>query len=301
MVILIALASGVLMSLIGVAYNMGRSRGLQATHIATFIGLIGAVCFAGFAGGESLRSTPSLVIWVGVIAGLAQYLGIAFLGAALRRGPLSPAWCAAAMLFPPAIIYAWIVLGERPGVMRLAGSLLACSCVIMASIHGSSGAVSTKTDENNRKLSTRLVYGLLLIGVMIFASSINVSLKMLGGRILADGRSMVQAYGLAFLAICYVTLGFLMLIDTFMHPPPAASRRSLLPIGLLATVGSVGCFGLLRLVAQYPAALVFPVNAVASLLGASLSSVFFFGEKVTPLWFGMVGAGCVAVVLVGLA
>jgi hypothetical protein len=48
------------------------------------------------------------------------------------------------------------------------------------------------------------------------------------------------------------------------------ARRWLLPLGSLAAVGSVGGFMLLRLAAGAPAALVFPVSAVASLLGANI-------------------------------
>ena len=46
--------------------------------------------------------------------------------------------------------------------------------------------------------------------------------------------------------------------------------------------------------------MVFPANSVASLLGASVVSVLFLRERVTPLWFGMLAAGGAAVGLVGL-
>jgi len=148
---------------------------------------------------------------------------------------------------------------------------------------------------------TRIFYGLLLLLVMVMSSSINVALKMLGGHLLPDGRNILSVYGLVFLAVCYAAFGVLMLADTLLQPPPVVSRAALVPIGLVAAFGSVGGFALLRTVAQEPAALVFPVNAVASLLGGSVSSVLFFRERVTPVWFGMVLAGSVAVVLVGLA
>ena len=298
-VILVALVSGLLMSLIGVAFNLGRPRGLRPPHIATFMGFAGAVVFAVLAGSALLRSAPAYVWLVGLFAGVTQYLGVVALGAAFRRGPLSPAWCAAAMTFPPALVYAWLWLGERLTGLRLAGVLLACGTVVLASLHGS--AADNTSVVRRHGWGTRIFYGMLLLIVMVMSSSINVALKMLGGHMLPDGRNTLAAYGLVFLAACYIAFGVLMLADTLVHPPSVESRPALVLIGLLAAFGSVGGFALLRTVAQEPAALVFPVNAVASLLGGSVSSVLFFRERVTPIWFGMVLAGSVAVVLVGLA
>ena len=287
------------MSLIGVSYNLGRSRGLRPSHIATFIGFAGMVVFAALAGAARLRSAPVEVWVVGLIAGLAQYLGVVALAAAFQRGPLSPAWCAAAMTFPPALLYAWFWLGERLTGLRLAGVVLACVCVVLASLHGS--AAGHARAERKHGWGTRIFYGLLLLLVMLMCSSVNVSLKVLGGHLLPDGRNTLEVYGLVFLTACYGALGVPMLVDTLVQPPPVEARPAFLPIGLLAAFGSVSGFALLRAVAQEPAALVFPVNAVASLLGGSVTSVLFFRERVTPLWFGMVLAGSLAVVLVGLA
>ena len=72
-VLLLALLSGLLMSLIGVAYNLGRSRGLRPSHIATFIGFAGMVVFAALAGTARLRSAPGDV-WI-VPGGLPHAIG----------------------------------------------------------------------------------------------------------------------------------------------------------------------------------------------------------------------------------
>ena len=297
-VLLIALFSGLFLALIGVAYNLGRSRGLTPPHIAACMGCAGTVVFTALAGGTLLRTAPGYVWWIGLLAGAAQYLAVVAFGAALRRGPLSPAWCAGAMTFPPALIYAWICLGERLTGLRLAGSLLACGCVVLAAVHGG-GAGSSPAQRHG--WGTRIVYGLLLLIVMTACSSVNVAMEMLGARVLPEGPSALAAYKFVFLAACYAMFSVLLLTNVLRHPPLPASRRALVPIGLLAAIGSVGGFALLQSVAHEAAALVFPVSAVASLLGGSVTSVLFFRERVTLLWFGMVLTGCAAVVLVGLA
>ena len=296
--LLMAIVSGLLMSLIGVAFGMGGARGVQPPHIAIFMGFCGLPVFACMAGMDALRAAPASVWWIGVAAGVTQYLGVCALGAALRRGPLSPAWCAAAMIFLPVLAYARLALDQRIGGCRLAGVALACVCVALAAWQGGSRVPGTAASP--RDWRTTAVYGLLLVVIVINASSLSLAITMLGAHTRADGRTQMDAFGLVMLAACYAAFGVCMLADTLARPPPVATRRLQWTAGLLASVGSVGGFALLRHAASAPAAMVFPANSVASLLGASVVSVLFFRERVTPVWIGMLVAGVAAVVLVGL-
>jgi drug/metabolite transporter (DMT)-like permease len=298
-VILIALVSGLCLSLIGVAYNLGHPRGLQPQHIAPFMGFLGAAFFAALAGWTGLRAAPPLVWWAGVLAGLAQYVTVISFALALRRGPLSPVWCAASMSFLPALLYAWIGCGERPVPLRLAGAALACVCVVLASLLNARSAGAAQAGSQG--WGTRLIYGVLLVLVLASAGSILVAFTYLGHHNGTDGLPLLRAHSLPVLCAAYLTFALALVVDLIAHPPPRVSRRALLPIGLLAAAGSVGGFALLRLVAHAPAACVFPINAVASLLGGSVSSVLVFRERISPLWIAMVLVGCVSVVLVGLA
>ena len=293
----IAIVSGLLMSLIGTAYGFGHGRAIRPPHIAVFMGAAGMFVFAAMAGAHTLQAAPASVWLTGAAAGASQYLGLAVFGAALRRGPLSPAWCAAAMTFLPAVIYAWIFLGERRSGANVAGVALACASVVLAALHGSRG----RDPSARRPLDARTacVYGLLLATIVVLAGSINVSMKFLGHRPAPGGRDAMSAYGLVMLAACYAVFGICMLADTLARPPPVAARGRLLPLGLVAAVGSVGGFALLRCAASAPAAQVFTANSVASLLGTSLVSVVWLRERTTPAWIGMLVTGCAAVVLVG--
>lgn len=296
--LLMALVSGLLLSLIGVAFAMGGARGVRPPHIAVFVGFCGLAVFAGMAGADMLRAAPAAVWWIGLAAGVTQYLGVCAFGAALRRGPLSPAWCAASMTFLPVLIYARFALDERLSVCRLAGVALACVCVVFASQQGGSRAAGAAGAA--RGWRTTVVYGLLLALTVINASSIAMAFKVLGAHTLTDRRTPMDAFGLAMLTSCYAAFGVCMLADTLARPPPAATKRQQWTAGLLASVGSVGGFALLRHAAAAPAAMVFPANSVASMLGASVVSVLFFRERVTPVWLGMLATGVAAVVLVGL-
>jgi drug/metabolite transporter (DMT)-like permease len=295
--LLLAIASGLLMSLIGVAFGFGGRHGLRPPHIAVFMGLAGAAVFGALAGPAVLRAAPPAVWLAGLAVGLTQYAGLVALGAALRRGPLSPAWCAAAMVFLPVLAYARLALGEKVGGLRLAGVVLACVCVVLASLQGQGTPGPGKRPRSGR--ATQL-YGLLLVAVVVNGSSLVVGIKDFSSRLLADGRTWMDAHGLVLLAASYGVFGLCMLAETLLRPPPAASRRAQWLAGLVAAAGSIGGFALLRHAAAAPAAVVFPANSVASLLGASVVSVLFLRERVTPLWFGMLAAGVAAVVLVGL-
>ena len=180
----------------------------------------------------------------------------------------------------------------------LVGVALACACVVLASLQGGARATGGTTPLRNWR--TTVVYALLLVAIVINASSLCLAFKILGARTLSDGRTQMDAFGLVMLAACYATFGVCMLAETLARPPPVATRRLQWTAGLLASVGSVGGFALLRHAASAPAALIFPANSLASLLGASVVSALFFRERVTPLWFGMLATGVAAVVLVGL-
>ena len=221
--LLLAIVSGLLMSLIGVAFGLGGRHGVRPPHIAVFMGLCGLVVFGALAGRDVLRATPAAVWWIGLATGITQYLGVVALGAALRRGPLSPAWCAAAMIFLPVLVYARIALGEQVGGLRLTGVALACVCVVLASLQG--GNAPAGAGRRDWNIRATLFYGLLLVLVVVNASSVAVAMKILGARMADGARTWMDAYGLAMYTASYGVFGVCMLGDTLARPPPAGSRR----------------------------------------------------------------------------
>ena len=203
------------------AYALGGPRGVRPPHIAIFMGFSGLPVFACLAGTEALRTAPASVWWIGVAAGATQYVGLCAFGAALRRGPLSPAWCAAAMTFLPVLAFARLALDERVGGCRLVGVALACACVVLASLQGGARATGGTTPLRNWR--TTVVYALLLVAIVINASSLCLAFKILGARTLSDGRTQMDAFGLVMLAACYATFGVCMLAETLARPPPVAT------------------------------------------------------------------------------
>jgi len=299
--LLLAIVSGLLLSLIGIAYGMGRAHQLQSSHIATFMCLAGVPVFSILAGMDMLCAAPPRIWLLGLAAGLSQFVTMRAINAALRRGPLSPVWCAASMTFLPALLYAWVALGEHTSGMRLAGAVLACVCVVLGAVHGSR---AKKGDGAGHAHGWRAVvaYSLLLLLIVPTAASLHVSNKILGSQLLPDGRNAMDAFGLVFFLACYGSTGLGLLGDSLVrNPPPRESRRALVWLGLLASIGSIGGFLVLRLAAASPAALVYPVNSVSSLLGVTLASVLIMRERITLAWAGMVAAGVIAVLLVGLS
>ena len=218
------------------------------------------------AGSEMIQAAPLRVWGLGLAAGLAQYVANRSVNSALRRGPLSPVWCAASVTFLPALLYARLALGEQITGMRLAGVLLACVCVVLGAFHGATAEKDGAAQSRGWRAIA--IYTMLLLLIVPTAASLVVSNKILGSQLLPDGRNAMDAFGLVFFMACYGVLGFGLLIDSLVrNPPPRESRRAMMWLGGLATIGSVGGFLVLRLAAASPAALVYPVNAVASLLG----------------------------------
>ena len=90
------------------------------------------------------------------------------------------------------------------------------------------------------------------------------------------------------------------IVELLLRRDRSFFRKSVAVLGLVAAVGSIGGVGLLGLSSALPAAIVFTLSSIFSLLGGGLSSVLFFREKANTKWFAMMGLAIVAVILVSV-
>ncbi|MEO8377226.1 MAG: hypothetical protein ABI579_06115, partial [Candidatus Sumerlaeota bacterium] len=116
--------AGFCFGIIGLGYRLGQARGITTPAVVLYISAAGVVFFGAMLGAHPFDA-PARVWILGIAAGIAQYLTIELVAAALKRGPLSPIWCALNLVFVPIIIYSWYALGESLGVTKLVGIVIA--------------------------------------------------------------------------------------------------------------------------------------------------------------------------------
>lgn len=284
---------GILFALIGVAYRLGQARGIGTPTVVLYMAAAGAAVFGWLSLGTAWAEVPARVLVLGIAAGVAQYLTIRLCGAALRRGPLSPLWCALNLVFVVVIVYAWAALGESLSPAKLVALAVAVGAVVVAS-------VATPPAEGAPAAGGGAVYFAILLGAMLSNAVLHTALKDLGTRELPGGGPISERFGMVFLFLVYTFLGLPIVAELVLTRARDVFSPAAVGAGALAAFGSLAGFFLLAASAGAPAAVVFTLSAIFSLMGGSLASVVFFGEKASGRWFLMMGLAIAAVVLVSL-
>lgn len=292
--ILLAAVSGLSLALIGVAFRIGQSRNVFPLHIATAIGICGALFFGIQMDWGLLREIPLFIFILALLNAGGQILAMELTKVSLKKGPLSPVWCALNLNFLVVIIYSGIAFHENISLYQGLALLFGILSVIAAANIGSTGS------GENRKMTLRdkVIYGSILFVILIANSVVFLTIKDLSTR-LVPGKEMT--YLATYLPNIYFILYAIMAVFcgavvAFQKTRPR-SGLDLVKVGLMAGCGSIAGLFLLSLCARYPAALVFTVNGAVTILGGSLASVFFFGEARSRAWYLTIGAAIVAVVL----
>jgi len=130
---ILAALSGLSLALIGVAFRLGQSKNVVPLHIATSIGICGALFFGVQMKWSLLAEIPLFIYIMALIVALGQILAMELTKASLKRGPLSPVWCALNLNFLVVIIYAALVYGEAVRLFQALALISGLLCVIAAS------------------------------------------------------------------------------------------------------------------------------------------------------------------------
>jgi drug/metabolite transporter (DMT)-like permease len=280
---------------IGVAYRMGERRGISAPHILAVVALAGTIVFA-MRSNLAAWNVP-LAVWVwGVLSGVTQFAAVKLIGPALRRGPLSPLWCAVSLGFVPAVLYAAVVWGERVAGMQMLAVAAGVACVVAASINPKPQAGEARA-RNAGHFGRILAYGLLLVTIFVVNSTITVAMTDLGKRPGSGAAAYGQRYGAEYLMLLYASLGACILVDNVIGRRGLPGRAVLL-LGPLAAVGSiVGLDMQSRCLIWYPPAVVLAVAGVSAIVLVAVLSVIIFKERPTAFWLATIALGVGAVVL----
>ena len=285
--LVLAIAAGLCLALIGIAYSLGKPRGITPSHIMVICCGFGTVFFLVKSVRKGFAGVPKRVWVMGMGAGVSQYLALRLLMWAIGIGPFSPAWCAASLGFITVLSFSAMFLGERLGVAQICSVAAAVGCVVVSAMGqqgGGGGAMSWG-------------YLLLLSAVLVANGAAFVGMKYLGKRSRGENGSYMQQWGDIYLMLLYAFFGAGLACDLVAARAFGASPAWTLGLGCLAAVGSIGGIGILAACAGRSAAIMFPVSGAMQILGAATASVVAFGEPLNGWWMGTVGLGVLAIVL----
>ena len=312
--------SGVAFALIGIAYRMGQPRGIVPAHVMVCIAAVGSIIFGVRAAMLPLREVPLMVIALGVSAGLTQYVLVRVIKAALDLGPLSPAWCALTLSFLPTVAFSSIFLDEHMTPMRGLALAAGIACVLAASACQSSPpSPLSEAGEGEKKAPlptlgkgaggdedrpaqhhpSRIAYVGVLLLIPTFNCVSQIAIKVMG-KPNAAGVSINDRFSAVFLFLLYFVIGAGLVIELLVTRNYRVPLLRTAGLGLMAAFGSTAGMTGLTACSALPAATLFPVSNVVSILVAAIVSTLAFGERRSPAWFATIGLGVLAVVLANL-
>ncbi|MDD5582702.1 MAG: hypothetical protein PHS99_05785 [Candidatus Marinimicrobia bacterium] len=294
---LLAALSGLSLSLIGIAFKLGQSKNVVPLHIATSIGICGMIFFGIQANWTLMKEIPLFIYGLALINALGQIIAMELTKASLKRGPLSPVWCALNLNFLVVIIYAAVVYNETIHFFQILALVSGLLCVLAASNLGN--------DENEKgkkgSLKDKFLYGFMLIIILFSNSIVFLTIRDLGSRMIpGENATYLGKYLPNIYFILYAMMAIVCGAVVSLQKVKPESTGSLIKLGLMGGVGSIAGLFLLSLCARYPAAFVFTINGMITILAGTLASSFFFGEKRTLAWYLTISFGILAVILANL-
>ena len=290
----LAALSGMCFSVMGFAYRVGAGRGVSAIHVVGVCGVVGTVVF-GARALAGIDGAPPLVLGLGLAAGVTQYGVAHLLRTAIRLGPLSPMWCVLMLGFIPVTAYAYVALGEAPSALQYAAVAAGVGCVVAASL--TKRGMPNPKGEAPPKEPHRLRYAALLVALLLLNSVSNVCVKELATRPDGGGATLMARFNDVFLAVLYAGIAVSVALRQAVTRDRLPPWRWTLVLGGAAAGGSVAGMFLLVRCAVLPAAVVFTVNSVASIVFTAVVVAMFMGEARTRSWYAALACGVLAVVL----
>ncbi|MFH0882496.1 MAG: hypothetical protein V2A56_05895 [bacterium] len=299
---LLAVLSGVCLSIIGVAFKIGQSRNVTPLYISMCMGIAGALFFGVQMDWSELGDLPTIVWVFALLNASGQIVAMYLVNVCLKLGPLSPLWAAMNLTFLPVILYSAILFGEPVTGMQFAAVAAGILTVAFASQMTTGGGAAGEKEKSAFPMKAKLSYGIYLLVILLSNSIVFITIKDLGTRPLAAGMD-VTILG-RYLAPIYFTLyvGLALFTGTAGYLQKVKPKRwgDLVKLGLLAALGSISGLLLLKVCIPLPAALVFTISGVITIISGAIASILFFREKIFWAWYATVGAGVLAVILANL-
>ncbi|MFC1527571.1 hypothetical protein ACFLZA_03435 [Candidatus Neomarinimicrobiota bacterium] len=298
--ILLTIISGVGFGLIGIMFRLGQNRNVIPIHISMCMGISGAIFFGVQVNWGQFFQLPLLVVLLPIVSSFGNLASMHFTKVSLSKGPLSPLWSAMNLTFLTVVIYSSIIFSEAILPFQFAALGTGILCVVFASNLGN----KQKSDDKNpsRSMKDKLIYAGALVIVLLGNSTAFVIIKDLGTRTIAHGinTTYLMEFRSSIFFLMYLSMALTCFALVIIQKAKPNSIGDLIKIGSVAAFGSIVGMLLLGYAVALPAAVIFTINGMVSILVGVTVSVITFGEKRTKAWYGTVGFGILTVILINL-
>jgi len=288
----LAVLSGMCFSIVAIAYRLGATRGVGPVHVMGTCSLMGTVLF----GAKALASgggMPVLVPALGLLAGATQYMLLPLIRAALRLGPISPLWCVLMLSFIPTTFYSCVALGERLAPLQYAAMAAAVLCILLACV----GKGGSPVPGAGSAAPHRIRYAAVLVTMLLVGCISGSCMKELDWHGDGVGGTLLARHRDTFLATLYLGIAFCAVADHVLTGKRPASWRWTAALGAMAAAGSLTGMALLVRAAALPAAVVFTINAVSSIVFTAIVAAALLGERRSWSWYATLACGILAAAL----
>ena len=294
--IILTIISGIGFGLIGIMFRLGQNKNVIPIHISMIMGLAGAIFFGVQVNWNQFFSLPTIVIMLPILSALGNLVSMHFTKVSLSKGPLSPLWVAMNLTFLTVIIYSTFMFSEKILPFQYLAIFSGIICVSFASTLGNSKS-NDKLKRSNKDIT---IYALALLIVLLGNSAAFVVIKDLSTRVISlnTNTTYMMEFRNSIYFLMYISMAITCLGLALAQKAKPDSYFDLLKIGAVAAIGSIVGMLLLGFAAALPAAIIFTINGMVSILVGVIVSVVAFGEKRTRAWYGTVGFGILTVILI---
>ena len=111
--------------------HVAPATGVFGATVVVFALGIGLAVTGGGLSGMRVGLPPRASVALVLATGIAEMTGFVCIAAARRFAPMTVVAPIATLSSPITVLYAWVVLRERPRTLTTAGALLACAGVVL--------------------------------------------------------------------------------------------------------------------------------------------------------------------------
>ncbi len=304
----LAAASGISFSLMAISYRLGAPKRVTPSHILLVACIMGMAAFGAQSLGQWTQ-LPLRVVLLATAAGISQFVLLRLMHWGLKHGPLSPMWCALMLGFIPVILYSAVFLGEALSVKHYfavaaaTGSVLSAAfadTIVQALSRRPAPAEIPHAERHlHRNLRQSLLYASLLIAILVTNAVASIVVKVLSTAA-PNTPSDMERFRYCYLFMLYLFIEIGIIVELATSRTSGAPIRQVLALGSLAGVGTVLGMITLTIYSAGPAAKLFPVSGVSSIVATSVGSVLLFREKMTLGWLLSVGLGVATIIIANL-
>lgn len=275
------LLSAFFTSIFSLCYKIAHRQGCNPVAVNGSMLVVGTVfSFLYILVTAQLRALPSLVILLGLLAGVCFFISVATFFVVVRKGNLSISWTVIALSIVIPLIASVVLWKESPSYRQILGAVGTVVALVLL------GVDQGRTSPSRPEFATkREFWGWIAMLIIAF---LGTGLIMLCNKALVENQ--LSSYIVQFTFLYYLA-GTLSAIP-FLWLRRAFPQKADLKVGAVMAISGVVSFILfLHALRVLPGVVVFPLRSIVNITLTAVFSLILWREKLSPVgWIGLIVA-----------